>query len=80
MAATALINIDVDDLERAVSFYTAAFGLKVGRRLGPSVVELLGADRRSICSRKRREVLQAQQLASVAATPGIGPRCISISS
>ena len=43
MAATALINIDVDDLDRAVAFYTAALGLKVGRRLGPSVVELLGA-------------------------------------
>ena len=43
MAATALINIDVDDLNRAVAFYTAALGLKVGRRLGPSVVELLGA-------------------------------------
>lgn len=43
MAATALINIDVDDLERAVAFYTAAFGLRVGRKLGPSIVELLGA-------------------------------------
>jgi predicted enzyme related to lactoylglutathione lyase len=43
MAATALINIDVDDLERAVAFYTAAFGLRVGRKLGPAVVELLGA-------------------------------------
>ena len=43
MTATALINIDVDDLDRAVAFYAAAFGLDVGRRLGPSVVELLGA-------------------------------------
>lgn len=43
MTATALINIDVDDLERAVTFYTSAFGLRVGRKLGPSVVELLGA-------------------------------------
>jgi len=44
MAATALINIDVDDLERAVAFYVAGLGLRVGRKLGPSVVELLGSD------------------------------------
>lgn len=43
MTATALINIDVDNLERAVAFCTAALGLKVGRKLGPSIVELLGA-------------------------------------
>jgi lactoylglutathione lyase len=38
-----LINIDVDDLERAEAFYVAAFGLSPGRQLGPDVVELLGA-------------------------------------
>ena len=43
MAATALINIDVDDLERATVFYTSAFGLTVGRKLGPAITELLGA-------------------------------------
>jgi predicted enzyme related to lactoylglutathione lyase len=37
-----LVNIDVDDLERAQAFYLAAFDLKLGRRLGPDVVELLG--------------------------------------
>lgn len=37
-----LVNIDVDDLDRAVAFYSAAFGLKAGRRLGADVVELLG--------------------------------------
>jgi predicted enzyme related to lactoylglutathione lyase len=37
-----LINIDVDDLDRAQAFYLAAFELRVGRRLGPDVVELLG--------------------------------------
>ena len=37
-----LINIDVDDLAAAESFYTAAFGLHPGRRFG-SAVELLGA-------------------------------------
>lgn len=37
-----LVNIDVDDLDRAVRFYTAAFGLRVGRRFGEDGVELLG--------------------------------------
>ena len=38
-----LVNVDVDDLARATRFYTEAFDLRVGRRLGPSVVELVGA-------------------------------------
>jgi len=37
-----LVNIDVDDIDRAVAFYTAAFGLQVGRRFGTDFVELLG--------------------------------------
>lgn len=37
-----LVNIDVDDLERAVRFYTAAFDLHVARRFGGGAVELLG--------------------------------------
>ncbi len=37
-----LINVDVDDLEEGVAFYTAAFGLDVGRRLGAGAVELVG--------------------------------------
>lgn len=39
-----LINIDVPDLAAASAFYTAAFGLKPARRLGDSLLELLGAD------------------------------------
>jgi lactoylglutathione lyase len=39
-----LINIDVDDLERGIDFYTRAFALRVGRRLGPHIAELLGAE------------------------------------
>lgn len=39
-----LINIDVPDLTHAAAFYTAAFGLKPGRQLGDSVLELLGAE------------------------------------
>jgi predicted enzyme related to lactoylglutathione lyase len=38
-----LVNIDVDDLASAVSFYCSAFDLTVGRRLGADVIELLGA-------------------------------------
>jgi len=37
-----LINIDVPDLDAALAFYTRAFGLHVGRRIGDAV-ELLGA-------------------------------------
>jgi predicted enzyme related to lactoylglutathione lyase len=38
-----LVNIDVDDLERAVAFYGQAFGLRVSRRFGEGGVEMLGA-------------------------------------
>lgn len=31
---TVLLNIDVPDVETATTFYTAAFGLTVGRRFG----------------------------------------------
>lgn len=39
-----LVNIDVDDLEPAVAFYTEGLELSVGRRFGGGVVELLGAN------------------------------------
>lgn len=42
--AQLLVNIDVDDLERAIDFYTRAFGLRLGRRFGADGVELLGAE------------------------------------
>lgn len=42
MTAGVLINIDVDDLARGEAFYTAAFGLKAGRRFGAFAVELTG--------------------------------------
>lgn len=38
-----LINLDVDDLDRGIYFYTSVFGLTVGRRFGAAGVELLGA-------------------------------------
>ena len=38
-----LLNIDVPDLAAAERFYVDAFGLPRGRRLGDTVLELLGA-------------------------------------
>ena len=37
-----LVNIDVDDLDRAIAFYSQAFGLTAGRRFGAGGVEMLG--------------------------------------
>jgi predicted enzyme related to lactoylglutathione lyase len=37
-----LVNIDVDNLDVAETFYTSAFDLSVGRRFGNSGVELIG--------------------------------------
>jgi predicted enzyme related to lactoylglutathione lyase len=42
--ARVLINLDVDDMERAVAFYTQALELRVGRRFDSGFVELLGAE------------------------------------
>jgi predicted enzyme related to lactoylglutathione lyase len=41
-----LVNIDVDDLQKAIAFYTAAFEWRVGRSLGDDFAELLGASSR----------------------------------
>ena len=43
MTVSALANIDVDDLARAIDFYCSALELTVGRRFGSSAVELVGA-------------------------------------
>ncbi len=37
-----LLNIDVPDIAAAERFYTAAFGLRVRRRLGEDILELSG--------------------------------------
>jgi len=37
-----LVNIDVDDLPKAIGFYSEALGLTVGRRFGEAGVEMLG--------------------------------------
>ena len=39
-----LINLDVDDIERAVRFYTEGIGLRLGRRFDADFVELVGAE------------------------------------
>ncbi len=38
-----LVNIDVDDLPKAIAFYEQAAGLQRGRRFGALGVEMLGA-------------------------------------
>jgi predicted enzyme related to lactoylglutathione lyase len=38
-----LVNLDVDDLGKAIHFYSSAFELTVGRRFGTSGVVLLGS-------------------------------------
>lgn len=38
-----LVNIDVDDLAKAIAFYREAAGLRVGRRFGALGAEMLGA-------------------------------------
>lgn len=40
--ASFIVNLDVPDLAAAEGFYTEAFGLRIGRRLGPGAVVLLG--------------------------------------
>jgi predicted enzyme related to lactoylglutathione lyase len=39
-----LLNLDVDDVERAIGFYTEGLGLRVGRRFDAGFVELVGAE------------------------------------
>jgi len=39
---TFVVNIDVDDLDKAIRFYGSAFGLKTARRFGEFGVEMLG--------------------------------------
>jgi predicted enzyme related to lactoylglutathione lyase len=38
-----LVNVDVDDLEKAIAFYCEVFGLRIGRRFGSGAIELLGS-------------------------------------
>ncbi|WP_413558348.1 VOC family protein [Bdellovibrio sp. HCB209] len=42
MLQSVLINIDVDDITKAIQFYTDGLGLRLGRRFDNNFVELLG--------------------------------------
>jgi predicted enzyme related to lactoylglutathione lyase len=55
-----LVNIDVDDLENGIAFYAAAFGLTIGRRIGDSAVEMLGASSPIYLLRKHAGTSAAQ--------------------
>lgn len=39
-----LLNLDVDDIERAIAFYTGGLELRVGRRFDDGFGELRGAE------------------------------------
>jgi predicted enzyme related to lactoylglutathione lyase len=43
MTIELLVNVDVDDLERAIEFYSSAFGLRLERRFSTDIAEMLGA-------------------------------------
>jgi lactoylglutathione lyase len=63
--ASLLVNIDVADLAAARDFYVAAFGWTVGRRLGPTVLEILGAE---------VPIYLLAQPAGTPSAPGAAPR------
>ena len=38
-----LVNLDVENLENAIAFYSTVFDLRVGRRIGAGAAEMLGS-------------------------------------
>jgi predicted enzyme related to lactoylglutathione lyase len=42
--AQVIVNVDVDDLEKGIAFYTSALGLRIGRRFTGGGIELVGAE------------------------------------
>ncbi len=42
--ARLIVNVDVDDLEKGIRFYTRALGLRIGRRFSGGGIELVGAE------------------------------------
>ena len=73
-----LVNLDVDDLEKAVRFYSSAFGLKVGRRFGTFGVEMLGSSAPIYLLVKSQGTPASIQSHDVEVTSGIGRRSILI--
>ncbi|MFV1940892.1 hypothetical protein VPH49_08715 [Pseudomonas luteola] len=69
MTIRLLINLDVDDLERGIQFYTQALDLTVQRKLyDEHVVELAGQMFRSICYKSQRVAKPQDRCASTAST------------
>lgn len=56
------INLDVDNLEKAIRFYSAAFGLEVGRRFGNFGAEMLGSSAPIYLLVKESGILAAQTI------------------
>ena len=74
-----LVNIDVDDLEKAVAFYRDALGLQAERRLfDGSVVEMAGASSKIHLLAKAPYSAASSQAAFFVLTGATGLRCISI--
>ena len=74
-----LVNLDVDDLEKAVGFYSSVFELKIGRRFGAFGAEMLGSSAPIYFSSNhpgRR--LQIQPRSVEITSGGIGRRSILI--
>lgn len=75
-----LVNLDVDDLERAVDFYQSVFDLREGRRLGSFAVEMLGGPTPIYLLLKDAGSAATPERPSSAATSGTGHRSTWISS
>jgi catechol 2,3-dioxygenase-like lactoylglutathione lyase family enzyme len=71
-----LVNLDIDDLDKAVRFYSSVFGLKVGRRLGAVGLEMLGCSF-PIYLLERSATAPAGTTSRARPISGIGRRCIS---
>ena len=69
-----LVNIDVDDVNQAVAFYTAAFGVKVGRRFDLGFVELVGLAVPLYLLEKKNDVVVDDMTESFARVVGAGAR------
>jgi hypothetical protein len=70
--AEVLVNIDVEDLERAVAFYRDAFELTVGRRFGRSASSCAADRPRSICWSSLRAARRTPPRSNGTTTGGTG--------
>ena len=76
-----LLNVDVDNIDRAIDFYRGAFGLDLRRRLfDGSVAEMVGASSTIYLLAKPAELRQPLRCLRPAIIGAIGPRYISLSS